>query len=515
MFLTLIDYIVVFLYLAVIAAIGLTISLRGQKTTSKYFVADKQIPTWAVAFTLMATLISSNTLVAHPAIVFKSSMILVPGFLLIPFVLVFVAIVVVPFYRRVIGMSAYEYIGKRFGLGGRIFTSFGFILDRTFDIGVTLVTTGLVVSVRTGWDIRWVLVGVGLFTIVYTCIGGIQAVVWTDVAQGIVLIGGGLLILSILLFSPEAGPPGAVVAEAWRAGKFSFGNPELSWQSLFNQEERTVWMFLAAMGILWTRRYVCDQNMVQRYLIAKTDAEARKGTLIGAALSVPILLGFNLIGACLYGFYALTDAQPPEIVDYLLPYFVLEFLPAGIVGLLVAAILAASMSSLSSDLNSIATVLTRDYFQRFLPNLADSVHLKIGRLMVLVSGSISVVIGLIIAPTEISEPLATKALTIATIITTGTLGLFALGFLSRKATRTGCYTGIACTLLFMSWALLSSSGHPWFDWFPIRYTMNTILIGIFGQFVMFGTGWIASVFLGGYRPEDIDSLIYKRSREAS
>ncbi len=511
MYLTLLDYVVVFLYLAGIGAIGLTISLKGQKTTSKYFVADKQIPSWAVAFTLMATLISSNTLVAHPAIVFKSSMVLMPGFLLVPFVLVFVAYIVVPFYRRVIGMSAYEYIGKRFGLGGRIFTSSGFIIDRTFDIGVTLVTTGIVVSVMTGWDIKWVLVGVGLFTIVYTCLGGIQAVVWTDVAQGVVLIGGGLLILILLLFSSEAGPPGAVLGEAWRAGKFSFGNPEFSWQSLFNTEERTVWMFLAAMAILWTRRYVCDQNMVQRYLIAKTDSEARKGTLMGAALSVPILLGFNLIGACLYGFYALTDAQPPEIVDHLLPHFVLDFLPAGIVGLLVAAILAASMSSLSSDLNSIATVLTRDYFQRFLPNLADSVHLKIGRSMVFVSGSISIIIGVLIAPTEVTEPLATKALTIATIITTGTLGLFMLGFLSKRATRRGCYIGIGCTLLFMAWALLTSSGHPWFDWMPIRYTMNTILIGIFGQFVMFGTGLLASVLFGGYRPEEIDSLVFKRS----
>lgn len=153
---TWIDYSIVTVYLVVVLAIGISVS-RGQETPLKYFLADKQMPQWVVGFTLMATLISSNTLVAHPAIVYQKSMILVPGFMVMPFVLIVVAIYIVPFYRRVVGMSAYEFIGRRFGLGGRLYTSFGFLMSRTFGIGVALITTSIAVNVMTGWDIGSVI----------------------------------------------------------------------------------------------------------------------------------------------------------------------------------------------------------------------------------------------------------------------------------------------------------------------------------------------------------------------
>ena len=162
-----VDYTVVIVYLVVVAAIGLSATGR-QESTRKYFLADKQMPQWAIGFTLMATLISSNTLVAHPGIVYQKSMILVPGFMVMPLVLIFVALYVVPFYRRVVGMSAYEYIGRRFGLGGRLYTSFGFLMSRTFGIGTAPVTTSIAVNVMTGWDIGAVIVGIGAFTAAYT-----------------------------------------------------------------------------------------------------------------------------------------------------------------------------------------------------------------------------------------------------------------------------------------------------------------------------------------------------------
>ncbi len=508
MSLSILDYFIVAAYLIAIASIGIYISTRGSKSTNQYFVAEKQIPHWAIGFTLMATLISSNTLVAHPAIVYQKSMILVPGFLILPIVLVLVAIFIVPFYRRVVGMSAYEYIGKRFGIGGRYYTSFGFVLDRTFDVGVTLVTTAIVINVMTGIDIRYVIVGITAFTLIYTVIGGITAVVWTDVVQGVILIGGGVIIIAILLFSPKAGEPFSVVGAAWDAGKFSLGDPELSFSSLFDQENRTIWMFMAAMVIVWSRKYVCDQNMVQKYLIAKTDQEARKGTMLGACLSVPILVGFNFIGACLFGFYELANVAPPEVKDQILPHFILNFLPQGIIGLIIAAILAASTSSVSADLTSISAVINRDYFQRLFPDWPDIKRLLVGRLTVFTAGVLSTIVAILLAPTEDSQPLAEKALTIATIISAGTLGLFFLGFLTKRATRQGCYIGIVACVLFTAWALVTSGKDPVIDLGAFNYSMNTILIGIFGQFVMFGVGYISSLIVGGYRPDDIDHLTF-------
>ena len=508
-----IDYGVLAVYLAGIATVGLWVS-RGQKTTSKYFIADRALPQWLVGFTLMATLISSNTLVAHPAIVFQKGMVLVPGFLMLPFVLVLVAYVIVPFYRRVVGMSAYEYIGKRFGLGGRLYTSFGFLMERTFDMGVTLVTTAIAINVMTDWDLRMVILGVGLFTMIYTTIGGITAVVWTDVVQGVILMGGGVLILARLLFAPEAGPPFAVVNEAWEAGKFGFGSTEFSIASLYDARDRTLWMFMFAMLIQWSRRYICDQHMVQRYLIARSDAEARRGTLTGAALSVPVLIMFNLIGACMYGFYALTDGAGPELGDQVLPHFIVNYLPVGFVGLMLAAIMAASMSSVSSDLNSVATVLTRDYFQRFLPNLSDRVSLILGRTMVFTAGMIACYVATLLIPERGALPLAERALTIAVIVSAGSLGLFCLGFLTRRATRTGAYAGIVACILFTAWGVLTEPGNGFVDFGDWNFAMNTILIGVFGHAVIFGVGYVVSLVFGGHRPADLDNLVYRRAGAA-
>ncbi len=506
-----IDLTVIAVYLAIVLAIGLSVS-RGQKTPLKYFLADKQMPQWVVGFTLMATLISSNTLVAHPAIVYEKSMILVPGFMVMPIVLVVVAIWIVPFYRRVVGMSAYEFLGRRFGLGGRLYTSFGFLMSRTFGIGVSLLTTSIAVNVMTGWDIGYVIVGIGLFTALYTMFGGITAVVFTDVAQGVFLMVGGIAILIRLLFAPELDSNFAVVGEAWDAGKFSLGSAELSVASLYNIDERTIWMFAIAMALQWSRRYICDQAMVQRYLIAKSDEEAVRGTLIGAVLSVPVLIAFNLVGAFLYGFYKLSGAEAPAISDHILPHFIVNYLPAGLSGLILAAILAATMSSVSSDLNSIATVTTRDYFRRFLPGLGDRPQLFIGRAVVLLAGMAAAWIAVTMVPTEGSTPVAEKALVITVIVSAGVLGVFSLGFLTRRGTRRGCYAGIVACVLFTAWGVLTQPGARVVDLGSFNFEMNPIMIGILGHVISFGVGYIVSLIAGGYIPDDVDELRFRFGR---
>lgn len=501
-----IDYVVLVIYLVTIAAIGLCMS-RGRKTAAQYFVAGGSVPQWVVGFTLMATLISSNTIVAHPAIVYQKGMVLVPGFMVMPLVLVLVAFVIVPFYRRVVGLSAYEYIGRRFGIGGRIYTAFGFLMERTFDIGITLVTTSIAVNVMTGWDIIPVILAVGVFTMIYTSIGGINAVVWTDVVQGVILIGGGFLILGRLLFAPEAGAPFSVLSAAWEAGRFSLGSSEMSFDSLTHPSERTIWMFSVAMAIQWSRRYICDQSMVQRYLIARSDREARNGALIGAALSIPVLLAFNLVGACLYGFYALSSAPPPAVADEVLPFFIVHHLPTGLVGLMLAAILAASMSSISSDLNSLATVFAKDFFSRARPNLSDRTMVFAGRSSALVFGVVAACIAVAMIPEEGATPIAERALVIAVIISAGILGLFALGALTRTATRTGAYWGLAAGALFTIWGVLTEPGARWISLGDYNFPFNQILIGVLGHFVVFGVGYAVSRVFGGYRPEDIEELV--------
>jgi SSS family solute:Na+ symporter len=260
----------------------------------------------------------------------------------------------VPFYRKVVQMSAYEYVGQRFGLGSRVYTSFGFLADRTFDLGVTLVTTGIALYVFTGWKPIYVIMGTGLFTLLYTMIGGITAVAWTNVAQGIILSGGAVLILVRVLFAPEVGDPMGIIRTSWEAGKYSFGSWEFSWQMLFDRENTTIWIFFFAYFIQWSRRYITDQHIVQHYLIAKTDKSASRGALMGALSCLPIFFIFMFIGGSFYGFFQMHAGDPGPIrPDEVMPYFLSHYIPSGILGLILAAILAAAMSTVSADLNSV------------------------------------------------------------------------------------------------------------------------------------------------------------------
>ncbi len=485
---------------------------RRQKTSADYFIAGRSMPAWAVAMTLMATIIGSGTIVGLPGSTFQKGMILLLGNMTLPLVLIIVAKFIVPFYRNVVGMSAYEYIGQRFGLGGKFYASFGFLADRIFDLGVTLVTTALAVHVMTGWELSNVILGIGLFTVVYTMAGGMQAVVWTSVVQGAIFVGAAILITARLIFATELGDPGAVIGAAWEGGRFSLGDFTLSAESLTDPAQKTQWLLIVAYMINWGRRYISDQHMVQRYLIAKTDREASRGALWNALMCVPVWTTFMFIGACLWGYYQLSGESGPDLADNAVPYFILNHMPAGIIGLILAAILAASMSSISADLNSIATVATGDYLLHFLPNLPDKAKLLSGRFFVALAGAFAVGTALLLIPEKGLASIMERAVTIAAILSGGTLGFFLLGFLTRTATRTGAYIGILACLAFTAWGILTTGADQRILDLGFNFNWNPILIGIFGHLILFFTGYLTSKLFGGYRPENVDQLTFRRSK---
>jgi solute:Na+ symporter, SSS family len=504
------DLVVIALYFIVVAGIGFW-ATRGTRTAEQYFVAGRSIPMWAVAFTIMATVISTGTFVAHPGTAYQKGLILLVPNLVMPFVLLAVARVVVPFYRRVVRMSAYEYIGKRFGLGGRIYTSFGFLADRIFDLGLTLVTTALAINVLTGWDLKLVIIGVAAFTIFYTMAGGMEAVVWTDVVQGITLMLGGIFVLGRLLFAPEAGEPFAVVGEAWRLGRLTLGSWDLSKQAFTDPGMTTIWLFSLAYAVQWARRYGTDQHIVQRYLVAESDEAASRAAFASAMMCVPIFATFMFAGACLAGFFSLAPVPPPAVADSAMPYFLANFMPTGLLGLVVAAILAAAMSTVSADLSSVGTVLTTDYYTLLFPQSSDRARIIVGRVMIALGGLLTIVAASFLLPDNNAASIMERVVLITAILSGGTLGLFCLGFFTRTATRRGCYIGIACCLLFTAWALATQPGGRIVD-LGFNYGLHPILIGVLSHVVLFSTGWIASHLVGGYVPADIDSLVYARRK---
>jgi solute:Na+ symporter, SSS family len=503
----LIDYVVIAGYFLSVAAIGLWAARRKKKTTDDYFLASRRVPGWIVGFAIVGTVISSVSFVAHPGAAFDRSWWLVVPNMTVPLVLLFVVIYVVPFYRRVVRMSSYEYLEKRFGYLARFYGSSGFLLLRTLDLAFTLLLTAIAVEVMTGWDIRLVIVAIGLFTVLYALIGGIEAVVYTDVLQGFVLATAAISILMIVLFRPEGGPA-TVISTAYSGGKFGLGDFSFSWQSLFGAQP-TFWI-LALSGLLhFGRAYMTEPNMVQRYLIARSDREAQRGVLAGALACLPIWLTFAFIGSCFWAFYRLTAENiPPDVLqkpDNILPYFIATQLPPGLVGLILAAILSACNSSVSSDLNSVGTVVTQDYFTRALPNSSERARLLFGRCAVMITGLLCVCTALILISAR-AKALVELIVTLGMIFSGGMLGLFALGFLSNRATRRGAYIGMAICLTFILWAVVTG---PLKVDLGFNFQMHPIMIGVFSHFILFASGYLASLAFGGYRPDVAGLTIWK------
>ena len=374
---------------------------------------------------------------------------------------------------------------------------------------MTLVTTGIVLYIFTGWSPATVIIGVGLFTLIYTMIGGITAVAWTNVAQGIILSGGALLILGRLLLAPEVGDPIGIIRTSWEAGKYGFGSWDLSWGSLSDKGTPTVWILCFAYLIQISRRYVTDQHVVQHYLIATTDRAASRGAIMGAISCLPIFWIFMFIGASFHGFFALNPGDPgPGRADEVMPYFLSHYMPSGVLGLVFAAILAAAMSSVSADLNSIATVLTTDYFSVIRPKSSDKARLLFGRSMVVTGGLLATAIAVLLVPKDGAATVNVRAIVIATIISAGSLGLFSLGFLTKRATRAGAYAGIAACVVFTGWALLSmpdADGRRIVD-FRFNWELSPLLIGILGHGILFGVGDGVCVVFGGHRPYGVEEL---------
>ena len=217
----LLDYMVVLFYFGIIVSIGAYVS-RKQKTTDAYFAGSRSIPAWAVGMSLLATIISSVTFLAYPGQGFSGDWILLVQGLMVPVVLLAIVWFIVPMYRQIIGLSAYEYFEKRFGYFARLYSSLAFVMEHFTKMGSIFYLLALALASMTGMSTYYVIMIIGIITILYTLIGGIEAVIWSDVVQGFILVGGGVICAAILLLRPEQGPA-AVVQKAWENGKMSVG----------------------------------------------------------------------------------------------------------------------------------------------------------------------------------------------------------------------------------------------------------------------------------------------------
>src|SRR5690625_1444395 len=489
-----IDYLILVGYLLVIIGIGTSFS-KKTKTGMSYFTGSAGIPSWAIGFSILATLISSVTFLAYPGEAFNNNWILLVQGLMVPIVLIFLIGFIVPLYRKVIGVSTYEFFEKRFGYGARLYTSLAFLFAIFSSMGTIFFLIVLTLSQMLGLNTYIVIWCLGLAVILYSIIGGLEAIIWLDVIQSILLITGGIVSVAFLLTLPEMGPF-EIIYTAYEQGKIGFSPYEWQFSDL------TFWV-MAINGIFYAiHKYGTDQTVVQRYLASDTDKEAIRASLIGILMSVPVWTLFMFVGTALWSYYAVSpNALPADIrPDAVFPYFIMTVLPPGITGIIIAGLVAAALSSLDSELNSLSAVCVEDYYMRLRPGSTDSERLAAGKTITFIAGLGAIGIAMLYLYAG-DDTVLSILFELYAIFSGGIVGLFLLGILTTRTNRKGAYAGIIVCILFTGYAFLTSTSITlWgeerllLDLGNFNYSHHKYMLGVYSHIVLLVVGYAASFF---------------------
>ena len=500
------DYLIIGGSLMIPILISLKFS-KNQNNIKKFFTAHGSIPAWAVGMSILATLISSITFLAYPGAGWSSNWILLVQGLMVPITLIFFIGFVVPLYRNVIKLSAYEYFEQRFGFLARLYGSLGFFLAHFSKMGTVFFLIALAFAKMTGFSTTEMIWIIGFVVLFVTLIGGIEAVIWMDVIQGFTLIAGGIVTMVIILLGTKGGFS-AMWTVAYENGRTGFGPYNFNFVQL-------TFIVMLLNGIFYAiQKYGTDQTIVQRYLTAKTDKKAIKASLMGVFLCVPVWALFMFIGTALFAYYKISgDALPPDIrPDAVFPHFIITRLPVGVVGIVLAALLAAAISSLDSDLNCLSAIFMEDYYTRFKPRSTEKQRLFIGKIVIVLAGIASIFIAMYYVQKE-GKGVLGIIFTLYSIFSGGIAGMFLLGIFSKKANKQGVYIGIGASIIFTAYAILTSTSlgtgsekHLLLDFGRYNFTHHKYMLGVYSHIVLFVVGYVASLFFKCTR--DINNLTY-------
>ena len=509
-----------------------------------YFLANRSLPWWAVGLSVMATQLSAITLVGTTGQAYSDGMRFIQFYYGLPLAMVILCVTAVPFFYRARVFTAYEYLEKRFDAKTRSLTSFFFLISRGLGVGVIIAAPSVILSIVLGWSEIVTIFVIGLSTTIYTMIGGVQAVTWTDVKQMVVIFFGLFVCLFVIIsqFPQEV----SVTDGLYLAG--SLGKLEtINWSFDLN-EKYTIWSGTIAALFLFLSYFGCDQSQVQRFLTAKSVSEGRISLLMSAFLKIPMQFLILLIGVLVFVFYQF--AMPPMIfnsvetakvgqtaqyqtlekqyeaahknreiaaldmvrdqsepkkeayinadkefnaarknatefvktetgnksfndVNYVFPTFVVQNMPIGVIGLIIAAIFAAAMSSISAELNALATATTIDFYKRhFAKEASEKQYVFFGRIATAVWGIFACLV-------------ATQATSIGSLIEVvnkfgsffygSLLGVFVLAFVVKRARARGAFFGLMFGIASVWIASLYTQIE--FLWFNVIGCLVTVLVG--------------------------------------
>lgn len=467
---------------------------KKNKSASAFTLGNNSLPTWVLSLSILATFVSSISYLALPGQAYLTNWNAFAFSLSLPLASIIAVKFFVPLYRSVNSPSAYTYLERRFGPWAKTYASVMYLLTQLMRAGTILFLMALPLNVLMGWNITTIIIITGVCVMIYSLLGGIQAVVWTDAIQAIILIAGALVCIGVLLFTLPEGPV-QLFTFAAEHKKFSLGS--------FSSEltSSTFWVVLIYGFFINLQNFGIDQNYIQRYMSSRSDKEAQKSALYGGLMYVPVSALFLFIGTALFSFYKANPGLLPVGVDgdEVFPWFIVNQLPVGLTGLLISSIFAAGMSTISTSLNSSATVILVDFFK--LPPGGQETERK-SMLVLYLSSFIFSVIAIIIAVAMINVQSALDAWwKLASIFSGGMLGLFLLGYLAPKVKNTAAVIGVVAGVLVIGWMSLS----------PIFFTKGVMLkyASPFHSYlsIVFGT---VAIFIVGFLIGQVANKLFKR-----
>jgi SSS family transporter len=492
-----IDLIIIFGYLIGITAFGILFSGK-QETTEDYFVGDRSVPWWAIAMSIVATETSTITFVSVPGVAFAKNgnfefLQLVFGYMLGRVV---ISLIFIPMYFRGDLQTVYQLLGDRFGSKVKMLASSLFVIMRNVADGIRLLLTAIVLaavytSFNPGSDATTIIIGsvilLGIVMIIFTFYGGMEAVIWIEVVQLVIYIGGAVAAAVVLLNNIEGGYSAAVsIGENYHKFRlFDFG--------LDFTKTYTFWAGLLGGCFLTMSTHGTDQYLVQRYLCTNKPSAASLALLSSGAVVLGQFIGFLFLGVLLFAFYApynlpdyaqagVANSGIPATIPFLkgdqvFPHFITEHMPPGLSGLVVAAIFAAA---LSSSLNSIAATAINDLYKPFASDKSDKHLLKLSGWLTMIVGIVQIIVAIAFIKTD--ESALGLALSVASLINGPILGVFLVGAFLKRAKEVHALIGMLVSIVLMTYILLATR-IAW-TWYALIGSLVTVLVAFIASIVL-------------------------------
>jgi len=489
------DYMVIVIYLLSLIGIGVFFSFRN-KSTEDYFRGGQRIPWWAAGCSIFATMLSSLTFMSVPAKVYATDwvyfLINMSIIALAPFIIAFI----LPFFRSINATSAYEYLELRFNLAARLFASAFYILFQIGRMAIVMFLPALALTTVTPLSVEACILLMGVMSLIYCTLGGVEAVIWTDTLQTFVLLGGALLSF-ILIILNLAGGWGEFVTVGMADQKFHLINWDWSAGSFTST---ALWVIVLGGIAQQLVPYSSDQGIVQRYMSVSSTKKAAQSIWTNAALSFFASLLFFGLGTGLYVFYKAFPGEldPTLQNDSVFPQFIAAELPVGLAGLVIAGVFAAAQSTVSTSMNSIATAFTTDFVRRFNLIGTERGYFRCAQSATLLAGILGTVFALLLASADVKSIWDTF-MRVLGLLGGPMGGLFILGMFTVRANGKGAVAGAVLGTLAV--ALVQSHS-----------SISVVLHTAIGLFTCVVTGYALSRVLPSQKTTDLNLTIHPNSR---